>query len=255
MEIWDWKDERESEGLGELRISCVTMSGAMDYLQLWGEYGFKLQAQSVLAVSQYRWRPLLVTAQALQRLLSSLSGLEPVHHLTRQEIGALITPSKGLKTQVLREIIQILKFDIKNIKRKSHLKKCNICLRCDICENQNISETKTEQLRIFLNFYLFIYFLLQLFRVCMRNVIECMCWHFSYPLKAEQQVSSSSERGPLGAYGSGDDITVMPQLVAALDDECEGVVVVGGQLVTVQDHHLGTSHLLLIHKHTHTERF
>lgn len=71
-----------------------------------------------------------------------------------------------------------------------------------------------------------------------------------YRFKAQQQVSCSGERGPLGAYGSGDDVTVMSQLIAALDDERQGVMVVGGQLVAVQDHHLGTSHLLLIHTHT-----
>lgn len=43
----------------------------------------------------------------------------------------------------------------------------------------------------------------------------------------------------------GDDVTVMPQLIAALDDERQGVVVVGGQLVTVQDQHLSAGHLLL----------
>ena len=42
----------------------------------------------------------------------------------------------------------------------------------------------------------------------------------------------------------------MSQLIAALDDERQGVVVVGSQLMTVQDHHLGTSHLLLQHRHT-----
>lgn len=73
--------------------------------------------------------------------------------------------------------------------------------------------------------------------------------HF-YPFEAEQQVPCTNERGPLCAYGSSDDVTVMPQLIAALDDECEGVVVVGGQLVTMQDHHLGTSHLLLSHRRT-----
>lgn len=72
-----------------------------------------------------------------------------------------------------------------------------------------------------------------------------------YRFEAEQQVPCSGERGPLCAYGSGDDSTVMSQLIAALDDERQGVVVVGGQLVTMQDRHLGTSHLLLIHRQTH----
>ncbi len=78
-------------------------------------------------------------------------------------------------------------------------------------------------------------------------------WHqHFYPFEAEQQVPRSSERGPLGAYGSSDDVAVVSKLIAALDDERQGVVVVGSQLVTVEDHHLGTTHLLLIHnKHAH----
>lgn len=70
-----------------------------------------------------------------------------------------------------------------------------------------------------------------------------------YLFEAVQQVSCSGERSPLGAYGSSEDIAEMPQLVAALDDECQGVVVIGSQLVTMQDHNLGPRHLLLIHKH------
>jgi len=70
--------------------------------------------------------------------------------------------------------------------------------------------------------------------------------------QTEQQVSCSAERGPLCAYGSGDDVTAISQLVAALDDERQGVMVVGGQLVAVQDRHLGAGHLLLSHEHTHT---
>lgn len=73
--------------------------------------------------------------------------------------------------------------------------------------------------------------------------------HF-YPLEAAQQVPGSSERCPFCTYGGGDDVTEMTQLVAALDDERQGIVVVGGQLVTVQDHHLRTSHLLLLNKQT-----
>lgn len=73
------------------------------------------------------------------------------------------------------------------------------------------------------------------------------CQHF-YPFEAEQQVSCSAKGGPLGAYGSGDDVTAMSQLIATLDDERQGVMVVGGHLVAMQDNHLGTSHLLLIHK-------
>lgn len=86
------------------------------------------------------------------------------------------------------------------------------------------------------------------------SLIMISCQHF-YPFEAEQKVPCSSERGPFGAYGSSDDITVMSQLIAALNDERQGIMVVGGQLVTVQDHHLGTSHLLLIHKHTHCNWF
>lgn len=81
------------------------------------------------------------------------------------------------------------------------------------------------------------------------NIIQferVSCQHF-YLFKAEQQVSCSNERGPLGSYGSSDDITEMSQLIAALHDECQGIVVVGSQLVTMQNHHLGTSHLLLKH--------
>lgn len=66
-----------------------------------------------------------------------------------------------------------------------------------------------------------------------------------YPFKSVQQVPCSSERGPLRAYGSGDDITVMSQLIATLNDEGQGVVVVGSQLMAVQDNHVGTSHLVL----------
>lgn len=77
---------------------------------------------------------------------------------------------------------------------------------------------------------------------------------FLYLFETEQEVSCPSERAPLGAYGSGDDVTEMPQLVAPLDNESQGVVVVGGQLVTMQDHHLSTSHLLLIHRDTNTHQ-
>lgn len=66
-----------------------------------------------------------------------------------------------------------------------------------------------------------------------------------YPFESVQQVPCSSERSPLCAYGSGDDITVMSQLVATLNDEGQGIVVVGSQLMAVQDHHLGASHLVL----------
>lgn len=68
--------------------------------------------------------------------------------------------------------------------------------------------------------------------LCISAHVRVACEHF-YLLKAAQQVSCSSERGPLGAYGDGDDITVMSQLIAALDDERQGVVVVCSQLVTV----------------------
>lgn len=71
-----------------------------------------------------------------------------------------------------------------------------------------------------------------------------------YPLEAAQQVPGSSERCPFCTHGGGDDVTEVTQLVAALDDERQGVVVVGGQLVTVQYHHLRTSHLLLVSKQT-----
>lgn len=71
-----------------------------------------------------------------------------------------------------------------------------------------------------------------------------------YLLKAHQQVSCTGERSSLGAYGSADDITEMSQLVAALDDECQSVVVVSSQLVTMQNHNLGTSHLFLRYKNT-----
>lgn len=71
-----------------------------------------------------------------------------------------------------------------------------------------------------------------------------------YPLEAAQQVPGSSQRCPFRTYGGGDDVTEVTQLVAALDDERQGVVVVGGQLVTVQYHHLRTSHLLLLTKQT-----
>lgn len=81
---------------------CVCVSAAVGYLQLWGEYAFKLQTQSVLAAFQCRRRPLLVTAEVMQSLLSSLFGLELVHHLTRQKIGALVTPPKGLHTHKQR---------------------------------------------------------------------------------------------------------------------------------------------------------
>lgn len=91
--------KKESVGLGEGWIICVMSSVALGYLKLWGENGFKLQAQSVLAVFKCRWCHLLVSAKVLQRLLSSLSGLEPVHHLTGQKIGTLITPLKGLHTR------------------------------------------------------------------------------------------------------------------------------------------------------------
>lgn len=45
---------------------------------------------------------------------------------------------------------------------------------------------------------------------------------------------------------------MMSQLVAALDDERQSIVVVGSQLVTMQDHNLGPSHLLLMHTKTWT---
>lgn len=83
----------------KLRVICVSASIVRGYLQLWGEYGFKLQAQSVLAVVQCRRRPLLVTAQVLQRLLSAFSGLELVHHLTRKQIGSVVTPTESLHAQ------------------------------------------------------------------------------------------------------------------------------------------------------------
>lgn len=77
----------------------------------------------------------------------------------------------------------------------------------------------------------------------------------SHVFQTLQQVSCSIERGPFGAYGVGDYITVVPQLVAVLDDERQGVVMVGGQLVAVQDHQLSSSHLLLIrHTRTNTEQ-
>lgn len=79
-------------GRGRRRSTLVV------YLQLRGEDGFELQAQHALAVFQRGWRPLLVAAQALQRLLGSLPGLEAVDHLAGQEIGALVTPAKGLHT-------------------------------------------------------------------------------------------------------------------------------------------------------------
>lgn len=75
----------------------------------------------------------------------------------------------------------------------------------------------------------------------------------SHPLQAQQQVPGSGERGPLGAYGGGDDVAEVPQLVAALHDESQGVVVVGCQLVAVQDHHLSTGHLVLGHTKTQTK--
>lgn len=75
-----------------------------------------------------------------------------------------------------------------------------------------------------------------------------------YPLQAAQQVPGSSQRCPFRAYGGGDDVTEVTQLVAALDDERQGVVVVGGQLVTVQYHHLRASHLLLLDKETSSIR-
>lgn len=68
--------------------------------------------------------------------------------------------------------------------------------------------------------------------------------HF-YPLEAAQQVPGSGQRGPFCTYGGGDEVAQVTQLVAALHDERQRVVVVGGQLVAVQDHHLRASHLLL----------
>lgn len=90
--------EREKQSVNWRRVGvwAVGAEAGSLYLQLGREYGFKLQAQDVLAVFQGRRRPLLVTAQVLQRLLSSLLGLEPVHHLTRQKIGAVVTPPEGL---------------------------------------------------------------------------------------------------------------------------------------------------------------
>lgn len=97
-EICDWRHRGESLRRATLGILSPVLSVALGYLQLWCKYGFKLQAQCVLAGSQCRRRPLLVTAEALQRLLGPLSGLEPVHHLTGQNISAFITPTEDLHT-------------------------------------------------------------------------------------------------------------------------------------------------------------
>ena len=63
MEIWDWK-ERISKlnwvHFGSSVFLCVRKLWV--YLQLWGEDGFKLKAQDVLAVFQSGRRPLLVIA-------------------------------------------------------------------------------------------------------------------------------------------------------------------------------------------------
>lgn len=77
--------------------ACVFVYVKLRHLQLRGEYGFQLQANNVLVRFQCRWRPLLVAAQVLQRLLSSISGLELVHHLTRQQISTLVTPLQRLQ--------------------------------------------------------------------------------------------------------------------------------------------------------------
>lgn len=107
MKICDWRDRAGKSRWVGASCAAAVCRPRQPYLQLWGENGFELQAQDVLGAFQSRRRPLLVRTQALQRLLSALSGLEPVHHLTRQEVGALVTPAQGLNTRYKQNVLNL----------------------------------------------------------------------------------------------------------------------------------------------------
>lgn len=107
IEIWDYRERNKcgSRWVVGQRLCDVDLV-LVCYLKLRGEYGFKLQAQNVLAVFQCRRRPLLVTAQILQCLLCSLSGLKFVHHLTCKKIGTFIAPPKCLRTRKWQKMLE-----------------------------------------------------------------------------------------------------------------------------------------------------
>ena len=68
---------------------------------------------------------------------------------------------------------------------------------------------------------------------------------YPYLLQADQQVPDTSEGGALGPQRGGEHVTAVAQLVAALDNQRQGVVVTGSQLMPVEDDDLGTAHLVL----------
>jgi hypothetical protein len=63
--------------------------------------------------------------------------------------------------------------------------------------------------------------------------------------QTQQQVAYAGEGSPFGSDSGGQHVTVVPQLIAPLDDQGQSVVVTGGQLVAAQDDDLGAAHLFL----------
>lgn len=96
IEICDWRERGKNQSAAV--SGCASFELVTGDLQLRREDGFKLQTHDAPGTFHSRWRPLLVKAEALQGLLSSLFGLELVDHLTRQKVGTFVAPAEGLHT-------------------------------------------------------------------------------------------------------------------------------------------------------------
>lgn len=74
-----------------------------------------------------------------------------------------------------------------------------------------------------------------------------------YLSETEQQLMQLQETGVFGLQGDVERVAGVAELVAALHDESNGVVVSGWQLVSMKDDDLSSSHHFLVEPDTHTE--
>lgn len=66
-----------------------------------------------------------------------------------------------------------------------------------------------------------------------------------YLLQADEQIPGADERGTAGTRRGGEHVAAVAKLIAALYNQCQGIVVAGGQLVPMKDDDLGAAHLFL----------